>query len=110
MQDILQILHQSPPSHKQMYSRIERSLVNVEPQINWSFASDSLKFDEVDHFQCSEFVGSSFTNFLSSSVDELSKVTDVIEEYQSVKKRKLEVCPCLSMCHDSTFMEYVWNV
>lgn len=95
MSEILQIFHQSPPSHHQMHTDVQRGLVNVESQFNWSvdseFSSPSV-FDVTDHFKCSEFDESCFGNFSSSSVDELSKVTAVIEQNQSLKKRKLEVC------------------
>ncbi|XP_071709561.1 transcription factor BPE-like isoform X2 [Rutidosis leptorrhynchoides] len=91
MQEILHILHQSPPSHHQMHSQIQHGTMNVEPRFEWSFESDPLMFES---FECSDFVGSSFTNLSSSSVDELSNVTTVIEEYQSFNKRKLESGEC----------------
>lgn len=81
MPEILQILHHQMPPH------LQPSLVNVDSQFNWSIDSD---FSVTDHFQWSEFHGSPFTDFSSSSVDELSKVTTVIDQNQSLKKRKLE--------------------
>ncbi|KAI3794226.1 hypothetical protein L1987_36855 [Smallanthus sonchifolius] len=75
MSEILQIFH----------------LQHDESKCNWSFQSD---FQTPDHFQCSEFAGSPFTNFSSSSVDELSKVTAVTQKNQSMKKRKLESFDC----------------
>ncbi|KAK9062003.1 hypothetical protein SSX86_019187 [Deinandra increscens subsp. villosa] len=85
MSEILQIFHQSPR---------QRGLVNVESQCNRSFRSDSASpgsFDvSADRIQCSDFAGSPFANFSSSSVDELSKVTAVVEKNQSLRKREFE--------------------
>ena len=91
MPEILQILHQSPPSQHQM----PHHLVNVESQFNWSIDSgfpSSGVFDVTDHFQWCEFDGSPFTDLSSSSIDELSKVTAIVDQNQRLKKRKLEVC------------------
>ncbi|KAI3798880.1 hypothetical protein L1987_34164 [Smallanthus sonchifolius] len=88
MSEILQIFHQT---------HLQRGLVKDKSKCNWSFQSDfqtPASFDDTDHFQCSEFAGSLFTNFSSSSVDELSKVTAVTEKNQSMKKRKLESVDC----------------
>ncbi|XP_024979885.1 transcription factor bHLH62-like isoform X1 [Cynara cardunculus var. scolymus] len=93
MPEILQILHQSPPSRHQMPPHLQRGLVNVESQFNWlidsAFPSPGI-FDVTDHFQWSEFDGSPFTDLSSSSIDELSKVTAINDQNQSAKKRKLE--------------------
>ncbi|KAK1410423.1 hypothetical protein QVD17_36960 [Tagetes erecta] len=82
MSEILPIFHPSPP----LYPHFQRDVVNVDShQCNWSFES---------HFHCLEFAGGSFTDFSSSTVDELSKVTTVIEEKQNTMKRKFENVDC----------------
>ncbi|KAI3519251.1 hypothetical protein L1887_08279 [Cichorium endivia] len=72
---------------------IQRDLVNADSQLNRfmdsGFPSPDI-FDVANQIQCSEFTESSFTDFSSSSIDELSKVTAIIGHNQSVKKRKLE--------------------
>ncbi|XP_071709479.1 transcription factor BHLH089-like isoform X2 [Rutidosis leptorrhynchoides] len=74
-------------SHHQMHSFVQHGL-NFEPQFKWSFESDPLVFDS---FESSEFDGSPITNLMGSSVDELSNLTTVVQEYQSLHKRKLEI-------------------
>ncbi|KAD7479254.1 hypothetical protein E3N88_02390 [Mikania micrantha] len=87
MSEILQIFHQSPPSRYQMHSLLQRSPVNVESQFNRSFESSFASPDVSDHFQCYDFAG-------SSSVDELSMVTAIVEKNQSLSKRKFENVDC----------------
>nr|XP_043633890.1 transcription factor HBI1-like isoform X2 [Erigeron canadensis]XP_043633891.1 transcription factor HBI1-like isoform X2 [Erigeron canadensis] len=79
MSEILQVIHQSPPSY-------EHHITTMRPQCGVSL------FESADQFQsCSETgVGSTFTTFSSSSVDELSKVTSIVEQNQISRKRKLE--------------------
>ncbi|XP_023754521.1 transcription factor BEE 2 [Lactuca sativa] len=80
MSEILQIFQHSPPPHVEFHGH----------EFNCSMDSGLPSPVITDHFQCSEFAGSPFTNFLSSSVDELSKVTTIIGHNQNLNKRKLE--------------------
>ncbi|CAH1437254.1 unnamed protein product [Lactuca virosa] len=80
MSEILQIFQHSPPPHVKFHGH----------EFNCSMDSGLPSPGITDHFQCSEFAGSPFTNFLSSSVDELSKVTTIIGQNQNLNKRKLE--------------------
>lgn len=94
MSEILPIFHQSPPLYHHLHPHLQRDVLNVDSECNCSLESHFTmpRIDETDHFQCSEFAGDSFTDFSSSTVDELSKLTGVTEKKQSMKKRKLEVC------------------
>ena len=90
MGEILQIFDHSPPSHYQMrhHDHFQHGLVSVESQLNGVWESES-PLSSILNFGCSEVAENSFMDF---PVDGLSKVTAEVEQTQSSRKRKIEVC------------------